>query len=69
MSALDVWLRFDAPDDEEASHEANTFRDVDGRYFVAWYHTAVGVVTHVFFDTYEEACAWLTEQGYQDFSS
>lgn len=71
--ALDVWLRFDSPDDEEATYEANTFKSVDARgvetFTVEWYHNAVGQVTKVSFPTYEAASAWLVAQGYQDFSS
>ncbi len=73
QTALDVWLRFDSPDDEEATYEANTFKGVDADgveiYRVDWYHTAVGQVTEVPFSTYEEATAWLEAAGYQDFSS
>ncbi len=66
--ALDVWLLFDAPNDEEASHEANTFRDGDG-FRVDWYHVSVGQVTSRQFATYEEATAWLTTGGYQNFTA
>jgi hypothetical protein len=65
---LDIWLRFDAPDDEQSSHEANTFFE-DGRYYVAWYHTAVGLVTRKYVDTYAEAKSFLEANGYQDFTS
>ncbi len=64
---LDVWLMFDEPDDEEASHEANTFYD-EGNYRVDWSHTAVGQVTSQTFGTYAEATAWLEAGGYQDFT-
>lgn len=65
---LDVWLAFDHPEDEEASHEANTFATERG-FVVEWYHTAVGLVTERWFPTYEEACAWLEACGYQDFTA
>lgn len=68
MNPLDVWLAFDSPDDEESSHEANTFRDGEG-YRVEWYHVDVGLVTKVYFDTYAEATEWLTRAGYADFSA
>ena len=67
-TALDVWLAFDSPDDEEASHEANTYRTTDG-YRVEWYNTAVGLVTAVDFNTYAEARDWLSAGGYEDYSS
>lgn len=66
---LDVWLRFDDPEDEEASHEANTFITEALGFRVEWYHTAVGQVSSQEFDTYEAAAAWLTEAGYQDFTA
>ena len=71
--ALDVWLRFDSPDDEETTYEANTFKEVDANgvetYRVDWYHNSVGQVTEVSFSTYDEAKAWLEAAGYQDYSS
>lgn len=66
--ALDVWLRFDSPEDEEASHEANTYRNEDGTYRVEWYHNAVGLVTTVDFDTLADAYDWYEANGYQDFT-
>lgn len=62
-----VWLLIEG-DDEEASHEANIYPD-ESEYRVDWYHTAVGQVSHRYFDTVDEAEAWLTSIGYQDFSS
>ena len=66
---LDVWLAFDSPEDEEASHEANIFFTPDGRFDVQWYNNAVGLVSHREFSTYAEAAKWLEDGGYQDFSS
>lgn len=66
--ALDVWLKFDGPDDEDATLEANTYATADG-FEVEWYHTAVGQVTSVPFETLEAARAWLTSQGFEDYSS
>ncbi len=64
---LDVWLRI--PDGEEESEaEANTYRELN-RFYVAWYLTAVGLVTRVYFDTYAEARAFLEQEGFQDFTS
>jgi hypothetical protein len=65
--ALDVWLRFDSPEDEEASHEANTYL-TDTGYAVKWYHSAVGLVTTVDFDTLADAYDWYEANGYQDFT-
>lgn len=67
--ALDLWLKFDDPDDEEASHEANIFLTEDKRFSAEWSNTAVGLITAEVFDTYAAAAAWLTEGGYQDYSS
>lgn len=65
--ALDVWLRI--PEGEEESEaEANTYRDGD-RFTVEWYLTAVGLVKSRTFDTHEEAQAWLTAEGFEDYSS
>ena len=76
-TCLDVWLRFhetpnDADengDDEPAEAEANTYRTPDG-YRVEWYLNAVGLVkSPPLFDTYAKARAWLTDNGFQDFTS
>lgn len=64
----DVWYLFDDENDEDPSHEANIFRHGDG-YRVEWSNVDVGQVTKVDFDFYEKAQEWLTEAGYQDFSS
>jgi hypothetical protein len=66
---LDVWLAFDEPNDEEASHEANTYLTDNGRYRVEWYSNAVGLVSRREFSTYDDAAEWLTNCGYQDFTS
>jgi len=64
---LDVWLRI--PDgEEEAELEANTFRNGEF-YRVDWYHTAVGQVTSKTFATYDQARDWLTEEGFEDYTS
>ncbi len=64
---LDVWLRI--PDgEEEAEAEANTF-EWDGGFNVEWYLNAVGLVKTKWFHTHEAARAWLTAEGFQDFSS
>lgn len=65
---LDVWLKFDHEDDEEATHEANTFKDEAG-YRVEWYLNSVGLVKSVYFDTLAEAHAWYEREGFQDFTS
>ena len=66
--ALDVWLRFDGDDDDEAEQEANTYATDDG-FRVDWSHTAVGQITSVHFGTLAEAHAWLTRNGYADFTA
>lgn len=66
---LDVWLKFDHPEDEETSHEANVYFDRDSSSFrVEWYHTAVGQVSTKHFDTYRQATEWLESNGYLDFT-
>jgi hypothetical protein len=66
---LDVWLRI--PDGEEESEaEANTYFDPEANGFrVDWYLTAVGLVKSQWFATYEEAAAWLTDEGFEDYTS
>jgi len=66
--SLDVWLAFDHVDDEEASHEANTYRTATG-YRIEWCHSAVGLVSGVDCDTLADAHDWYERNGYQDFSS
>ena len=66
---LDVWLLFDEPEDEEASHEANIFYTEDGAFSAQWYNNAVGLVSARRFDTYADAAKWLEDGGYQDFSA
>ncbi len=65
---IDVWLKFEDDNDEDASHEANTYVTPDG-FVVEWYLNAVGLVKAVHFDTLEEAHAWYEKEGFQDFSS
>ena len=73
-TALDVWLKWDAAqieegdDDPLATYEANTFREGD-RFRIDWYHNSVGLVTSVYRDTYEAACVWYKENGFEDFST
>lgn len=66
--ALDVWLKFSEENDEESEYEANTFKTEDG-YRVDWYHTAVGQIMSMDFDSYEDAASWLEEEGFIDFTS
>lgn len=64
---LDVWLRI-PEGEEESDAEANTFKDEYGWYRVEWYLTSVGLVSNVEFRTYAEAEAWLTAEGFRDFT-
>ena len=64
----DVWFRFESDDDEEPTHEANTFRD-GVLFIVRHYHVDVGVVSEEVFSMIEYAWAWYADNGYQDFSS
>lgn len=65
--ALDVWLRH-IDDEDEAEAEANTFYD-DGVYRVDWSLTSVGLVKSVTFASFNDARAWLEQEGFQDFTS
>ncbi len=65
--AIDVWLRFDHPDDEESSAEANTYLTETG-YRVEWYLTAVGLVKGVEFDTLADAYDWLEREGFTNYT-
>ena len=67
MTPIDVWLRH-IGHYEEAEAEANTYND-DGLFRVDWYLTSVGLVKSRTFATYDEACAWLTAEGFQDYTS
>lgn len=64
---LDVWLRIPT-DSEEAEAEANTYQD-DGRYRVDWSLTAVGLIKSRTFDTHDQARAWLTSEGFADYTA
>lgn len=66
-TALDVWLRI-PPGEEEAEAEANTY-DPGYGFEVEWYLTAVGLVKYQWFPTYDEARQWLTDQGFEDYST
>jgi hypothetical protein len=66
--ALDVWFSFEEEDDEEPRAEANVYPSPSG-YEVAWSLTAVGLITRVWFATYEGARAWLVGEGFEDYSN
>jgi len=68
IEPLDVWLRFISDDDEDAEADAITFRDGD-QFRVDWSLTSVGLVTSRWFPTYDEAAAWLTAEGFRDYTS
>lgn len=66
--AMDVWLRFESDEDEEPTHEANTYAEGD-RFVIKWYHVDVGLVSAVRFDTLDAVWAWYDANGYQDYSA
>lgn len=68
LEELGVWLRFDAPDDEDAAHEGNAYRTADGVRF-DYCHTGVGLISSRHFNTYAELSEALEREGWQDFSS
>ena len=63
----DVWLSI-PEGEEESEYEANTYRD-SGGIRVEWYHTAVGQVSSRWFATYSDASAWLSSEGFDDYTS
>ena len=65
----ETWLRFDHPNDEGASHEANVTELPDGRVKVEWSHVSVGQVVTKTFNTREEAERFLSDGGYRNFTS
>lgn len=65
---MQIWLKFDAPDDEDASHAANIFDDGDGAR-IEWWNEAVGLVTTVYRDTVAEAEQFLESAGYENFTA
>ena len=64
-----IWLKFDHPDDEEASHEADIFTDSDGSARVEWWNTDVGQVTTEEFPDTASAERALESSGYVDFTA
>lgn len=68
---LDVWLRFTPGQDNDdlAEAEANTYHNEDGTFRVEWYHNSVGVVKKQKFSSHEAARAWLTREGFEDFTA
>jgi hypothetical protein len=75
IEPIDVWLRV-ANDDDDFSPdedgyynaEANTYLTEHG-YRVAWYLSAVGLVTSVEFDTLADAYDWLERERFQNYTS
>lgn len=66
--SLDAWFKFETPADTEPLYEANTFWD-DRGYRIEWYHSDVGLVTELYFATYEDAEKWYAANGFEDYSS
>ena len=64
----DVWLKFDRPDDEEPTMEANTFKNEDG-YEIQWYLVDIGLVNRVHAPRLSEVHAWYAQNGFTDFTS
>lgn len=65
---MQIWLKFDAPDDEEASHAANIITE-DGETRIEWWNEAVGLVSTVNASSVRNAERWLTDRGYIDFTA
>ena len=64
----DVWLKFDQPDDEEPTMEANTFKNDDG-YEIQWYHVDVGLVNRVHTPSLSDAHTWYEQHGFTDYTA
>lgn len=67
----EVWLKFDAEDDEDPSHTATVTGDADRGYQVDWWHEDVGLVVTVdtVFLNLEDAHDWLESAGYADYTA
>lgn len=65
---MQIWLKFDAPDDEEASHAANIITE-NGEVRIEWWNEAVGLVRTVQASSVRNAERWLTDRGYIDFTA
>lgn len=65
----EVWMRFEADEDEEPTHEANISLDDDGDYMVEIDFVATSNVTEHYFDTAEEARSFLENMGYDDYTA
>ena len=65
---MQIWLKFDAPDDEEASHAANIFTEGD-EVWIEWWNEAVGLVSTVNASSVRNAERWLTDRGYIDYTA
>lgn len=68
LEPLDVWMLFENRDDEEPTHEANTFKDGD-IFRVDCYHVDVGQVMSSYHSSYSEAQVWLEKSGFLDFTA
>ena len=65
---MQTWLKFDAPDDEEASHAALIFTE-DGETRIEWWNEDVGIVRTVHATSVQNAERWLTDRGYTDYTA
>ena len=66
---MQIWLKFDHPDDEDASHEANIFTNSDGTARLEWWHSGVGLVTTEHHPDTASAERALESSGYSDFTA
>ena len=65
---MQIWFKFDAPDDEEPSHTANIFTEDDGAR-VEWWNEDVGLVTTEHHPDTASAERALESSGYTDFTA
>lgn len=65
---MQIWFKFDAPDDEDPSHTANVFTEEDGAR-IEWWNEDVGVVSTVNASSVRNAERWLTDRGFIDYTA
>ena len=64
---MQIWFKFDAPDDEEPSYTANVFTEDDGTR-IEWWNEDVGYVYTVNASSIQNAERWLTDRGFIDYT-
>lgn len=65
---MQIWFKFDAPDDEDPAYTANVFPEDDGAR-IEWWNEDVGYVYTVNARSIQNAERWLTDRGFSDFTA